>query len=561
MHTHTETKKITTIKKYIKENLSSSITVALISFPLSIALSVASGGTPLQGILTGFWATLVASIFISSNFNIIGVAGALSPLLLAAITNELFRSSTIPGPYYLSIIALISGIIIFLIYSARLDKYLKYISKSIMIGFATGVAILIFVGQMFDAFGLYSVKKSAEFIENIQLFFHHIHSIHTPSMIVFLISFVVLLLWRKMVKKIPGVIPVSVLGIILGTTTFFRNSDIMTIGLKFPSITVKLFEFSQFNYIGDIFRSSELLEMTLKASIVVAMISVLETLITAKLGDVMTKTETNPKKELLGLSLSNIFSGIVGGLPSTGVFIRTGANIKAGATHRTSGIISAILTGIIGFILIGYFKYLPMPVLAAVLCVTAIGLIEVKELVHLFKKEKSSFFVASMVILITIFFDAGTGVLCGVLIGLFMLVRSITPGHCSVSYNKENVHLDSYSKYFSPSLYPKEVTSAVYSFSGFVSYLDVYHSIEHLRQMMELPNLKKVILRMRDVHYMDLESIEVLAQEIEEYRKNGKRIAFSSVSKELQNQLIHHTYFKELLNEKHFFEKTSHALS
>lgn len=561
MKKNTEQKQARIALSKIKENLPSAITVALISFPLSIALAVASGGTPLQGILTGFWATLFASIFISSNYNIIGVAGALSPLLLAAVTNELFISSQIPGPYYLSIIALFSGVIIFLIYIARLDKYLKYISKSVMTGFATGVALLIFISQLFDGFGLNSVKKSAEFLENVSLFAHHISDIHTPSFIVFIISFIVLLIWKRKIKSLPGIIPVSIAGILLGATTFFSNLNIVTIGQKFPSINVKLFEFAQVGYIKDIFHSASLLEMTLKASFVVAMISVLETLITAKLGDVMTKTETNPKRELFGLSLSNILSGIVGGLPSTGVFIRTGANIKAGATHRTSGILTALFTGIIGFILIKYFRYLPMPVLAGVLCVTAVGLIEVKELVHFYKREKSSFIISLLVILVTVIFDAGAGVVCGVLAGLFILIRSITPGHCSVSYNSDKEHLDSYSKNFSPTQFPNKVTSAVYSFSGFVSYLDVYHSIEHLRQLMTLPNLTKVILRMRDVHYMDLESIEALANEIEEFRKNNKRIVFSSVSKELQDQLIHNTYFKNLTQEKHFFEKTSHALS
>lgn len=361
----------------IKQNWSSALTVALISVPLSIALSIASGAGPLPGLITGIWGTLIGSIFIGSNYNIIGAAGALTTILFGAtITAPLGL-----GVAVLPLLAITSGLIILVIWILKINKYLYYIPSSVMYGFAGGVAVLIATSQIFDASGLSTLSRTGSFLGDIRIVAFHYADIHIPSLLVFGFFFGGILLWKKWNKKIPAVIPAVVVGILFGygEANFFSSLDIISLYDKFGSIVATLYLPTDITLIVDILSQPDLAHWLFATSGTIALIAVLETLITAKLGDKITKTESSSAKELFGLALANIGSGCMGGLPATGVFIRTGSNIKAGANHRTSGILASLFTGGITLIVLPFFSYLPMAVIASVLVHTAIGLLEVEK--------------------------------------------------------------------------------------------------------------------------------------------------------------------------------------
>src|SRR3989338_2865757 len=154
----------TNIRVKVQENWKAALTVALISVPLSIALSIASGAGPLPGLIAGIWGTLIGSIFIGSEYNVIGAAGALTTVLFAAT----LTASLGLGAAILPILALFTGAIVFIIWLLRLERYLYYIPSSVMYGFAAGVAILIAVGQLFDASGLSKLSRTGHLTGDIE---------------------------------------------------------------------------------------------------------------------------------------------------------------------------------------------------------------------------------------------------------------------------------------------------------------------------------------------------------------------------------------------------------
>jgi SulP family sulfate permease len=345
---------------------------------------------------------------------VVGPAGALTSVLFAASVSP---EIGIPVNIILPVLAIFSGIIIFIVYVLGLDKYVKLIPEVVVHGFAGGVAFVIASTQLAQAFGIASTfKATGEFLEDIHSLIINLPKLNIATFLCFLFFFSFLLWWKKNIKAVPGVIPATFMGVIFGffSKSFDFTSTILTVGDKYGELKLSLINFFNLADFSLVFSSGIIFFAVLKVAGVVALISILETLITAKIGDSLTGTTFNAKKETFGLAISNIFSGFMGGLPSTGVFIRTGLNIKSGATHNTSAIICGLLTGLGAVFLMPLFKFVPMSVIAAMLMMTAIGLIDVSHFKHLFKHSRFEFAVGMITILLVIVADPAIAVCVGI---------------------------------------------------------------------------------------------------------------------------------------------------
>ncbi|MEY3784243.1 MAG: hypothetical protein RLZZ230_565 [Candidatus Parcubacteria bacterium] len=547
-----------TIKTNVAENWKSGLTVAFISIPLSIALSIASGAGPLPGLIAGIWGTLIGSLFIGSQYNIVGAAGALTTVLFAT-------TLTAPlglGAQVLPLLAIGTGAIIFLIWLLKLDRYLYYIPTSVMYGFATGVAILIAASQLFDATGLSTLARTGHFLGDIEKFIAHFNEVHVTSFIVFAVSLLGIMVWKKFIKKIPAVIPVAILGIIFGyLEANYFSLNLFSLQDKFGAIAPTVMLPVAWGALTTIVTTPDLLKSMLNISGLIALIAVLETLITAKLGDKLTKTESSSSRELFGLALANLGSGFMGGLPTSGVFLRTGANIKAGATNRMSGIIAAVATAFIALIVLPFFAYIPMVVIAAILVNTAVGLLGLEELKNYWHRERESFGVAILVAMITIFHDAGLAVVIGAIAALLLFARKISHGHFDITWNFTDGTHESIRgiKILKLTTISKPVCFATYSIAGDIGYIDAsrhYHNLKKLTKDVT----PVVIIRLRDLFSIDLEGGEALADAVQELHTHGVRIIISSASHQIAEELQTFPIFATLAKDHQFTEKTSDAI-
>lgn len=546
------------IQRLIKENWGSGLTVALISVPLSIALSIASGAGPVPGLITGIWATLIASIFGGSNYNIIGAAGALTTVLFAAT----LAAPLGLGASVLPILAILTGIIIFLVWILKAERFLYYIPSSVMYGFSAGVAFLIAASQLFDASGLSTLKRTGEFVGDIELFIANNSSVDNYALITFFAFLIGILTWKKFIKKLPAVIPASVIGIIFG---FFEAKyldwDLISLGDKFGQFKASLMAPVPWHAFGDILTNFSTLFSLTEIAGIIALIAILETLITAKIGDALTKTQSSSSKELLGLSLANIGSGIFGGLPATGVFIRTGANIKAGATHRTSATIAAIATALIAIVALPFFTYIPMAVIAALLVNTALGLIETHIFKNFWKHEKASFWIAIVVALVTVFEDAGAGVVVGAILALLKFADTVSQGRFDAIINyedgtredirgKANLHIPQ----------GKKIEIFTYSIAGFLGYIDSTRHAANLHQIAHNKEITYVIIRLRDLFTMDFEGQAMLTEAIQNIHDGGKKVYISSANENILKQINHIPFLKDKGGDL-IFKKTTDAIA
>ena len=544
---------------HIQYNWKAGLTVAFISVPLSIALSIASGAGPIPGLITGIWATLIASFFCSNNYNIIGAAGALTTVLFAATLEAPFSL----GAAILPLLAITTGILILAIWFFKLDQFLYYIPSSVMYGFAGGVAFLIAASQLFDAAGLSGLKRTGSFLGDITLFAKHTGDVHAPTLIVFAVTLVGILLWKKFLTHIPAIIPASILGILFGyLEAQFFPLNLVSLGDKFGSIAGALYAPVAWSALPSFLLEKEALTWILKVAGIITLIAVLETLITAKIADKITRTQSSSSTELFGLGLANLGSGVMGGLPATGVFIRTGANIKAGATHKTAATIAAVATGIIALIVLPFFSFIPMAVIAACLVNTAIGLIEIEKFKEFWVHEKASFVIALIVVMITIFEDAGIAVVVGAVLALLWFADKISRGRFDAIFNfADGTKQDIRGEKVLHIPTEKDITVLTYSIAGFLGYIDSARHAANLRHVSHAPKVKNVIIRLRDLFSLDFEGLEMLDETIAHLEHSGKRVCITSASATIKEQCGHMPALAGIIARGDIYAKTSDALA
>lgn len=526
----------------IKKNLKSGLTVSLISIPLSVSLAVASGATPIIGIITAIWAGLIAAAFGGSNFNIVGPTGALSGVVATYVI--------LHGVSGLPMLALIAGILIIAAYFLKLERYLILIPSSVIHGFTLGVAFIIGLGQLNFALGLQNLPQHEGFFANIYESSKHLANVSWTTFAVFILFLIGLLIFKKVTPKLPGAIVLAPLGILLG---YLGERDLIplslqTLGSKFGEISFHFFEVPHFEF--SLFM--------LQAASVVALIAILETMLSAKIADGMTHTKYKERKEMLGLGLANVVSGLVGGMPATAALARTSLNIKTGATHRTSAIISVISVSIISLFLLGYFTYIPLAVIASILVFVAIQMIETEHYEKLWHYEKAGFFLSLFVALATIVIDPIFGILLGVSISLLIFVNRISHGHFDLKANKFNEGVvDSVS-----GVKLREVKDAdvlVYSFKGKLSYIN---SRAHIKRFEE--NLKKytsIVLRLREVYFIDTDGVEALDEIIDIVESRGQQAILSGIDQNTLDLLVQlSSGYKKLKKKGLVFKKSEDAL-
>ncbi len=543
----------------LKQNWKAGLTVALISVPLSIALSVASGAGPVPGVIAGIWATVIAGFFGGSNYNIIGAAGALTTVLFAA---TLAAPSGL-GAAALPLIALASGIIILFIWLIRADRFLYYIPSSIMYGFAGGVAFLIAASQLFDATGLSALKRTGTFIGDVALYVAHSSDTSIAAVSVFAAFLVFILVWKRFIKKLPAVIPAAALGIVFGyiTESFFPGTGLITLGDKFGSFAATLVLPVAWDSIPLLFAGSDALGWLFATAGTVALISVLETLITAQIGDKITKTQSSTRKELLGLGLANLGSGAMGGLPATGVFIRTGANIKAGATHKVSAILAAVFTAGIALIILPFFIYIPMAVIAAILVNTALGLIETHKFVEFWKREKLSFAIAILVLAVTVLEDAGLAVVIGAVLSLLFFADNVSHGYFDVVFNYKNGERKDERRAKVLRIPDTEPMAFVtYSIAGFLGYIDAPRHATNFRHLARAKNIPVIIIRLRNLFSIDYEGEDMLVEAIKTLNEHRKSVYLTSCSQDILEGLMKFPEIVKMKEEGRIFVRSEEAI-
>jgi len=387
-----------------QNNWIAGVTVALVSVPLSISLGIASGTTPIRGVATAIFGGLCAGIFGSSDYNIVGPAGALSGMLMSYVVQY--------GEDVLPWLSLISAVICALCALLRLDTYMLLMPKSVFEGFTVGVALIIGLNQINFACGLMPGKKHALFVMNIVESIKTLGETRPTSLIVFALQAPALWFLMRKLPKIPWTVILPVVSIPLGVLCDggHLGFDLLTLKSKYgvlePEIVQPLRPCD-----------ATFLDMLIP-SFSIAIVAVLETLISAKIASDRVDREFSELGELRGLVISHAVCGFTGAMPPTGVFVRTSLNTSLGATHRFSQTLNAIVVALITLALMPIFSYLPQATIAAILVVAAVRMTPFSYLKKLWAQDKGALALCLVTALICVGEDPVIGLAAGMVMAL-----------------------------------------------------------------------------------------------------------------------------------------------
>ena len=403
-------------KSYKASNLVSDLVagliVAIIALPLSIALAIASGATPETGLYTAIIAGFVISAFGGSRVNISGPTAAFATIVAGIIATQ--------GMDGLMIATIMAGIILVVLGLCRVGSLIKFIPHTITVGFTAGIAVTLVIGQLKDFLGLtYPAGTTAiETTEKLVLVFEHIKTINWLSVLVGGIGLLILILWPKVSKKIPGsLIAVLIGALIVGLFSMSVNTigTLYTLKSGLPTINLPNVTFDK---IIDL----------LPSAITIALLAGIESLLSCVVSDGMIKDKHNSNTELIAQGLGNLCVGFMGGIPATGAIARTAANVRNGGRSPIAGMTHAIVLLLVLVVLIPYASLIPMPIIAAILFIVAYNMSEWREFVHIVKTSKwTDILVLVLTFALTVIFDLVKAIAVGMVVHyvIFFITKKI----------------------------------------------------------------------------------------------------------------------------------------
>jgi len=375
------------IKNYntnkLVKDLVAGLIVGIIALPLSLALAIASGAKPEVGLLTAIVGGGVAALLSGSRNQVSGPTAAFIPIVLSIAATC--------GPEGFLTAIFFSGVLLVVMGFLKLGKLINFIALPIIAGFTAGIAISIFTGQLADFMGYTGVPK--EFFEKIAFYIEEAGMINPISLMLGIICVEIMLILPKVTKKIPGAL-IAILFAVLIQSVF--HLDIATIGSRFGTLELNFklhsFDFSNFSSL-------------IMPVISIALLAAIESLLSAKAADGMTKTTHNPNAELVSQGAANMASSLLGGLPVTGAIARTSASIKNGGISPVASLVHALLIFLVGILLMPFMVYIPLTALAAVLIIVCKNMINVKEARKIFLGAPRDLILFFIALSLTVIFD------------------------------------------------------------------------------------------------------------------------------------------------------------
>ena len=502
-------KLIESLKNYSTQtffaDLTAGLTVGIVALPLAMALAIASGLKPEIGIFTAIIGGFLVSLLGGSRVQIGGPAGAFVPLLAPIVI--------LHGPQALVACALMAGVILFVLGSAKLGSMIKYIPFPVVMGFTSGIAIIILSTQIRDFFGL-SEKMPPDFIGKFRLLAGNFHP-HWPTVLLATVATLLIWFWpQKIGRRLPG----SIVAILLvswlvkffhwdeqfGIQTLFSQFGEMPAGLpapQWPSLTF------------DEWRSLFPTAMT------VAILGAIESLLCAVVADGMIDDRHDSNQELMGQGIANVVVGIFGGMPTTGVIARTATNVRSGARTPVAGIIhSFTLSGIL-LVAAPLAKNIPMAALSAVLVVVALRMGEWHEFKRLTKWPKSDALVFLCAFSLTVLLDLPTAVGVSLVLASALLVKRLAET-AHVEADPEVTQGNSLGQQIAGRTIPEGVMVFRVFGAFFFGAADKLET--SLRGAGGLQDV--LILRMRDALALDATGLDALEDLLEKLRKQRKEL-------------------------------------
>ena len=500
--------------KALVKDLTAGVIVAIIALPLSIALALASGVRPEQGIYTAIIAGFIISMLGGSKVQIAGPTAAFATMIAGIVATE--------GMDGLIVATVLAGIFLILMGLLKMGNLIKFIPYTITTGFTSGIAVTIFIGQIKDFMGLTFQNSPISTIEKLMEIFNCIPTLNTTAIIIGFVSLIILIVWPKISAKIPG----SLISVIVSALLVkFMDLNVNTIGDLY-TISSSLPHFTMPNITYETVRN------VLPDAFTIAVLAAIESLLSCVVADGMIGTRHNSNMELVAQGIGNTASALFGGIPATGAIARTAANIKNGGHSPVAGMVHSVVLLITLLLLMPYAALIPMPCIAAILFMVAYNMSEWREFVDVIKESpKSDIIVLVTTFTLTVVFDLVIAIGFGLVLASVLFMRrmaDVTDVYGWKYIEEEDDNYDESKDYDNIELkaVPKDVL--VFEITGPM----FFGAADKINNVIFDKSKKAIVLRMRSVPAMDTTSLNKLRELHDKCKKFNVALIFSHVNEQ-----------------------------
>ena len=389
------------------------ITVGVLALPLAMAFAIASGCSPTAGIWTAIVAGLLTSLLGGSRVQIGGPTGAFIPIVYGIVT--MYGFANLLGA------TMLAGVMLLAMGLARMGQLIRFIPVTVVIGFTNGIAVVIFLAQLKDFFGLKIDDLPAEFFLRIKTLAAHANSVDLPTLVLSSVCFLFLISYNRLAQKsallrrAPGPLVILIFGTLIA---YLGNLPVETIGSRFHGIPQDLPAF------GLPALSLHDFGKLISPALTIALLGAIESLLSARVADTQIDDRHDPNQELIAQGLANIAAPLFGGFAATGAIARTTTNVRTGGRTPVAGILHALVLLTIVLIAAPLASYVPLATLSAIVMVVAVNMGEWHEFLELRRYSYNYRIILLATFFMTVVFDLTIAVELGMVLAcLFFIYR------------------------------------------------------------------------------------------------------------------------------------------
>ncbi len=504
----------TTLRGYTRAQFAADATagviVGIVALPLAIAFAIASGVTPDRGLWTAIVAGFLISALGGSRVQIGGPTGA-----FVVIVYGIVHQYGIDG---LILATLMAGVILIAMGVLRFGGAIKFIPHPVVVGFTSGIALIIFSSQARDFLGLEMGAVPPEFVEKWVAIGQHITSVNWYAFGLASLALLITVHWPRVTTKLPSPFVALLVTTVLA---HWLALPVETIGTRFGEISASVpvphmptLSFTQvMSLVGPAFT--------------IALLGGVESLLSAVVADGMLGTRHRSNMELVGQGVANIASALVGGIPATGALARTATNVKSGGRTPVAGMIHALTLLVITLFAGTLAAHIPMATLAAILVVVAYNMSEWRAFVGEFRGPRSDIAVLVTTFLLTVFVDLTVAIGVGMVLASFLFMRRMSEVSGIRAISREMADAQDTRAEGDPVLrtVPRDVQ--IYAINGPFFFGAADRFKDAMGEVGVRPRV--LILRLRDVPVIDSTGLNALAEVLRRSRRQGTRVILAEV--------------------------------
>ncbi len=529
-----------TQEQVVKDVLAGTI-VGIVALPLAIAFAIASGVSPEKGLITAIVAGILISVLGGSRVQIGGPTGAFIVIVYAIVQEH--------GINGLTVATLMAGILMIGMGFLRLGNLLKFIPYPLIIGFTSGIALIIFSSQMNDFLGLSIKDLPADFTEKWVVIVEHISNVNPIAVVIAAGTMLLVFQFHRISKIIPG----SIIAIVATTVIVqYFNLPVDTIESNYGDIPSSL-PMPELPTI-----SFGMIQALIQPAFAIAILGSIESLLSAVVADGMIGGRHRSNMELVAQGTANIFSSLFGGIPATGAIARTATNVKNGGRTPIAGITHALVLLGIMILVAPYAKLIPMACLAGILIVVAWHMGEWPHFFAMFKSNRNDVIIMVTTFVLTVMFDLIIAIEVGIVLAAFMFMNRMSDALAMQTAGSVSVDPSPSSE----AMFEEELSGIpdgvlLYEINGPLFFGASQKFQETLLDLHQLPKI--LILRMRYVPFIDATGIQRLKVITQQLNAKGTAIVLSGVLPEVKRELFQSGFY-EIIDKHNVLDNIALAL-